>query len=156
MSTTKTLEPILSELPVFKGMKPDHLALMAGCASNVRFDAGEFVGRQGEPADRFWIVRQGSVAIEIHAPGRGTVTIATIGANEVLGWSWLLPPHQWHFDARALSTTRALALDGRCLRGKFSTDHELGYEVMRRFAPLIAQRLEATSLQLLDIYGTHA
>jgi CRP/FNR family transcriptional regulator, cyclic AMP receptor protein len=155
MSTTKTLEPILSELPVFKGMKPDHLALMAGCASNVRFDAGEFVGRQGEPADRFWIVRQGSVAIEIHAPGRGTVTIATIGANEVLGWSWLLPPHQWHFDARALSTTRALALDGRCLRGKFSTDHELGYEVMCRFAPLIAQRLEATSIQLLDVYGTH-
>jgi CRP-like cAMP-binding protein len=155
MSTTKTLEPILSGLPVFTGMKPEHLALMAGCASNARFEAGEFVGRQGEPADRFWIVRQGCVAIEIHAPGRGTVTIETIGENEVLGWSWLLPPHQWHFDARALTATRALALDGRCLRAKFSTDHELGYEVMRRFAPLIAQRLEATSIQLLDVYGTH-
>jgi CRP-like cAMP-binding protein len=156
MTTTKTLEPILSELPVFAGMKPEHLALMAGCASNARFEAGEVIGRQGEPADKFWIVRQGRVAIEIHAPGRGTVTIATIGENEVLGWSWLLPPHQFHFDARALTATRALALDGRCLRTKFGTDHELGYEVMRRFAPLIARRLEATSIQLLDLYGIHS
>jgi CRP/FNR family cyclic AMP-dependent transcriptional regulator len=156
MTTTKTLEPILSELQVFKGMRAEHLALMAGCASNARFDAGEFIGRQGEAADKFWIIRQGRVAIEIHAPGRGTVTIATVGENEVLGWSWLLPPHQMHFDARALTTTRALALDGRCLRNKFSTDYELGYEVMRRFAPLIAQRLEATSIQLLDLYGIQA
>jgi CRP/FNR family transcriptional regulator, cyclic AMP receptor protein len=156
MTTTKTLEPILSELPVFAAMKPEHLALMAGCASNARFEAGEFIGRQGEPADKFWIVRQGRVAIEIHAPGRGTVTIATVGENDVLGWSWLLPPHQLHFDARALTATRALALDGRCLRTKFATDHELGYEVMRRFAPLIARRLEATSIQLLDLYGLHS
>ena len=155
MSTTKTLEPILSGLPLFTGMKAEHLALMAGCAANARFEAGEFIGRQGEPADKFWIVRQGRVAVEIHAPGRGAVTIATVGENDVLGWSWLLPPHQLHFDARALTTTRALALDGRCLRTKFATDHELGYEVMRRFAPLIAQRLEATSIQLLDLYGIH-
>jgi len=155
MTTTKTLEPILSELQVFEGMQAEHLALMAGCAANARFDAGEFIGRQGEPADKFWIIRQGRVAIEIHAPGRGTVTIATVGENEVLGWSWLLPPHQLHFDARALTATRALALDGRCLRNKFSTDHKLGYEVMRRFAPLIVQRLEATSIQLLDLYGIH-
>jgi CRP/FNR family cyclic AMP-dependent transcriptional regulator len=114
MTTTKTLEPILSELQVFKGMRAEHLALMAGCASNARFDAGEFIGRQGEAADKFWIIRQGRVAIEIHAPGRGTVTIATVGENEVLGWSWLLPPHQMHFDARALTTTRALWTGGAC------------------------------------------
>ena len=105
---------------------------------------------------RFWIHPAGTRGHRNPCPGRGGVTIATIGKDEVLGWSWLLPPHQWHFDARALSATRALALDGRCLRAKFSTDHELGYEVMRRFAPLIAQRLEATSIQLLDLYGTHA
>jgi CRP-like cAMP-binding protein len=148
-----TLEPILTELPLFQGMKPEHLALIAGCASNVRFEAGQFSGRQGQPADRFWIVRQGRVAIETHAPGRGALTISTVGDNEVLGWSWLLPPHLWHFDAHALAPTRAVALDGRCLRGKFTSDYEFGYEVMRRFAPLIAQRLEATSIQLLDIYG---
>jgi CRP-like cAMP-binding protein len=151
----QTLEPILTRIPLFEGMKPEHLSLIAGCASNVRFDAGQFVGREGEPADTFWIVREGRVALEIHAPGRGTVTIQTIGENEVLGWSWLLPPHQWHFDARALTLTRALMFDGRCLRGKFQHDYELGYELMRRFAQVIVQRLEAAGLQLLDVYGDH-
>jgi CRP-like cAMP-binding protein len=152
----KTLEPIITELPIFREMKHEHLALISGCASNVRFEAGEFIGRQGQPADKFWILRQGRVALEMHAPGRGSLTIATIGEDEVLGWSWLLPPHQWHFDAHAVTATRAIAIDGRCLRGKFTSDYEFGYEVMRRFAPLIAQRLEATSIQLLDVYGTKA
>ena len=152
----QTLEPIMEGIPLFQGMKPAHLALIAGCASNVRLAAGELIGRAGEPADQFWVVREGRVALEIHAPGRGTVTIHSIGTDEVLGWSWLLPPHQWHFDARALTVVRALRFDGRCLRGKFETDHELGYELMRRFAQIIVQRLEATGLQLLDVYGDDA
>jgi CRP-like cAMP-binding protein len=151
----ESLDRIMADLPLFGGMKPSHLSLIAGCASNVRFEAGEFAARAGAPADRFWIVRQGRMALEIHAPGRGAVTIQTIGENEVLGWSWLLPPHQWHFDARALTLTRALMLDGRCLRGKFTQDYELGYELMRRFAQIIVQRLEATGLQLMDVYGDH-
>jgi CRP-like cAMP-binding protein len=151
----ETLDRVMKEIPLFQGMKPEHLALIAGCASNVRFDPGEFAARAGEPADRFWIVRQGRMALEIHAPERGTITIQTVGENEVLGWSWLLPPHEWHFDARALTLTRALMLDGRCLRGKFEHDYELGYEMMRRFGQVIVQRLEATGLQLLDIYGDH-
>jgi CRP-like cAMP-binding protein len=151
----QTLEPIVAELPLFKGMKPEHIALISGCATNVRYEAGEFVGREGEPADKFWIIRQGRLALEIHSPGRGALTIQTVGENEVLGWSWLVPPHQWHFDAHALSATRALMFDGRCVRGKFATDPELGYELTRRFAQIIVQRLEATSLQLLDLYGDH-
>lgn len=150
----ETLEPIVGEIPIFAGMKPEHISLIAGCASNVRFAAGEFVGRQGEPADKFFVVRQGRVSLEIHAPGRGDLTIQTVGENEVVGWSWLMPPHQWHFDARALTASRALALDGRCLRGKCEKDYELGYELMSRFSQLIVQRLQAMSLQLLDLYGT--
>jgi CRP-like cAMP-binding protein len=152
----QTLEPILAELPLFAGMRADHLALITGCASNVRFEPGTFIGRQGAPADTFFILRQGQVAVEIHAPGRGTLTIATVGEGDVLGWSWLVPPHQWHFDAHVLSSARAIALDGKCLRGKFGADPELGYELLRRFTPLIVQRLEATSLQLLDLYGNQA
>ncbi len=151
----ETLEHILSEIPLFAGMKDEHLALIAGCASNVRFEAGQFVGRQGEPAEKFWAVRHGRLSLEIHAPGRGALTIQTVGENEVLGWSWLVPPHQLHFDARALTLTRAVELDARCLRGKFSRDPELGYELLRRFSQVIAQRLEAMSLQILDIYGDH-
>lgn len=151
----QTLEPIVAELPLFKGMRPEHISLISGCATNVRYEAGEFVGREGEPADKFWIIRQGRLALEIHSPDRGALTIQTVGENEVLGWSWLVPPHQWHFDAHALSATRALMFDGRCVRGKFATDPELGYELTRRFAQIIVQRLEATSLQLLDLYGDH-
>ncbi len=149
----ETLETILAEIPVFHGLKPEYLALITGCASNVRFTADQFIGRKGEPANRFFLIRQGRVAVEIHAPGRGVLTIQTVGENEVLGWSWLLPPYQWHFDARALCVTRALALDAKCLRTKFDKDPALGYELLLRFSQLIEQRVEAMSLQLLDLYG---
>lgn len=150
-----TLSPIVAGIPLFDGMKPEHLELIAGCASNVRFDPGAFAARHAEAADRFFVVRQGRLALQVHAPGRGELTIHTVGENEVAGWSWLVPPHRWHFDVRALTPTRALALDGRCLRGKFEHDYEFGYEMMQRFAQLIVQRLDAASLQLLDVYGTH-
>ena len=87
------------------------------------------------------------------APQRGAIAIDTVGEGDVLGWSWLIPPYHWHFDARAVEPTRAIALDGRCLRGKCDADHELGYELMKRFAQVIEQRLEATRWQLLDVYG---
>jgi CRP-like cAMP-binding protein len=151
----ETLERILAEIPLFRDMKHEHLAMIAGCASNVRLEMGEFAARAGEPADAFWVVRQGRLALEISGAPRESVTIQTVGENEVLGWSWLLPPQEWHFDARALTLTRALRFDGRCLRGKFETDYEFGYEIMRRFAQIIVQRLEATSLQLIDVYGDH-
>jgi CRP-like cAMP-binding protein len=150
----QTLEPIVAELPLFKGMKREHIQLITGCAANVKFEAGEFVGREGERADMFWVIRQGRVALEIHAPGRGPLTIQTIGEDEVVGWSWLVQPNQLRFDVHALTATRALRFDGKCLRGKFATDHELGYEMMQRFSHVIVSRLEAMSLQLMDLYGT--
>ncbi len=151
-----TLEPIIAELPLFQGMQPGHIQLITGCAANVRFEAGEYVGREGQPANRFWVIRQGRVALGIHAPGRGAVTIQTIGEGDVAGWSWLVPPHQLRFDIHAVTATRALMFDGKCLRGKFAGDHELGYELMQRFSHVMLRRLEAMSLQLLDLYGNHA
>jgi len=148
-----TLEPIIAELPLFKGMKREHIQLITGCAANVKFEAGEFVGREGEQADKFWVIRQGRVSLEIHAPGRGPLTLQTIGEDEVVGWSWLVQPNQLRFDVHAVVATRALMFDGKCLRGKFATDHELGYELMQRFSHVIVSRLEAMSLQLLDLYG---
>jgi CRP-like cAMP-binding protein len=136
-------------------MKQEHLAQIAGCAANVRYDAGAFPGRAGDPADKFWVIRQGSMALEIHAPGRGAITVETMGEGEVVGFSWLLPPHQLRFDIHVLAATRALMFDGRCLRGKCLVDPPLGYELLGRFSRLMAQRMEAMSLQLLDVYGDH-
>ena len=152
----QTLEPILAEHPFFKNLDRRYLELIVGCASNVRFNAGEFIFREGEEADRFYIIRHGKIALEVFAPDRGPLTIQTIGEGDVLGWSWLFPPYRWHFDARALELTRAIALDGKCLREKCEEDHDLGYELVKRFAQIIMERLQATRLQLLDVYGVHA
>lgn len=148
-----TLEPILKNSLFFKDIKPEHLQILVGCASNVRFDPDRFIFREGDEANRFYIIREGSVAIELATP-TGIVTIQTLQENEVLGWSWLFPPYRWHFDARANGPTLALALDGKCLREKCEHDPSLGYELMKRFARIVIDRLQATRLQLLDLYGT--
>ncbi|MEW5702587.1 MAG: cyclic nucleotide-binding domain-containing protein [Candidatus Zixiibacteriota bacterium] len=149
----ETLESILASHPFFHGLEKRYLELVTGCAANVRFRAGEFLFRDGEEAHQFFILREGRVALEIFAPGHGAVTVDTYGEGEILGWSWLVPPYHWHYDAQATEPVRAIALDGRCLRGKCEEDHELGYELLKRFAHIIEQRLSATRLQLLDVYG---
>jgi len=147
------LDTILSNHHFFQGLSPEYSQLIAGCASMARFDAGETIFNAGEPADHFYLVRHGTVALEIIVPGRGKIPIQTIGEHEVLGWSWLFPPYRWHFDAQAMELTRVIAFDGKCLRQKCEQDHNLGYELMKRFAEVMANRLQATRLQLLDVYG---
>jgi len=153
---TENLERILGEHPFFKGMKKPYLQLFVSCASNVRFNAGDTIFREGAEANTFYLIRQGKVALETSAPQRGSVVIQTLGEGDVLGWSWLVAPFRWRFDARATELTRAIALDGKCLRGKGEEDHDLGYELMKRAAGIMEQRLQATRLQLLDVYGTGA
>ena len=149
----RTLAGILAGHPFFSGWEPRYLQLAVGCASNVRFNVGEFVFQEGEEANTFYLIREGRVALEVAFPGRGAVTIETLEGGEMLGWSWLIPPYRWRFDARAVKMTRAIALDGKCLRGKCEQDHELGYELVKQVASSLGQRLDATRLRLLDIYG---
>ncbi|HEV2583007.1 MAG TPA: cyclic nucleotide-binding domain-containing protein [Ktedonobacteraceae bacterium] len=148
----KTLEPILANHPFFKGFGPRYMQLITGCASNVRFPAESYIFREGEPASSFYIIRRGKVALEAAAAQRGSVVIQTIEEGEVLGWSWLFPPYRWHFDARTIEETRAIALDGVCLREKAEADHDFGYELVKRVALIMMERLQATRLQALDIY----
>jgi CRP/FNR family cyclic AMP-dependent transcriptional regulator len=150
-----TLEPLLAEHPFFQGLDSRHLQLIAGCASNVRFDMGQYIFHEGEEANEFYIIRHGKVALETLAPGHKPITIQTIEEGDVLGWSWLFPPYRWHFNAYAVELTRAIALDGKCLRTKCEEDHDLGYEFLKRFASVVEQRLQATRLQLLDVYDVH-
>ena len=148
-----TLELILAEHPFFKGLEPRYMQLITGCASNVRFDVGTSIFREGEPADRFYLIREGKVALETFAAERGSIIIETVEAGEVLGWSWLFPPYRWHLDAMARERVAAVAFDGACLRGKCHEDHLLGHLLMERFGDLMLQRLQATRLQLLDVYA---
>jgi CRP/FNR family transcriptional regulator, cyclic AMP receptor protein len=149
----QTLEPILAEHPFFKGLKPEYLQLVTGCASNVRFEAGTYIFHEGEEASQFYLIREGKIALEIFAAQHGPITIETIEAGEVLGWSWIFPPYRWHFSGRIFEPTRAIVLDGKCLRAKGEADHDLGYELMKRVAQIMMERLQATRLRLLDIYS---
>ena len=131
-----------------------HLELVAGCAKNValRRRRATCSARATPPSASTWSGTGGG-ARDPRA-GRGPVVIETLHDGDVVGWSWLFPPYRWQFDARALEPSRAIAFDGACLRGKCEADHELGYELMRRFAGSIIERLQATRLRLLDVYGS--
>ncbi|KVD88279.1 Crp/Fnr family transcriptional regulator [Burkholderia ubonensis] len=147
------LERILAEHPFFAGFDAQHLEIVQGCASNRRCDAGQYVFREGEPADEFFLIRHGRIALEISSPGRKPVVIETIGVGEIVGASWLIPPYRWMFDARALELTRLIGIDAACLREKCECDHDFGYQMMKRFLPILAKRLHATRMQILDVYG---
>ena len=151
----ETLERVIAEHSFFAGLDPEFVSLMVGCASNVVFKAGTYILKEGESANTFYLIRAGKVAVEVVAPQHKPIIVSTLEVGELLGWSWLMPPFQWKFHARAVSDVRAIALDGKCLRTKCEENHDLGYEVLKRFAQIIEERLEATRLQLLDIYAVH-
>lgn len=152
----ENLAKVLETHPFLARMDPAHVEFLAGCASNLRFEAGDLLARSGSPTEHTYLLRSGRVALELYVPGQGATRVATIEGAEVLGWSWLFPPYQWHFDARALETTRVLAFDGGCLREKLEADHHLGYEFLKRLIRAAHQRLERTRLQLMDVYGSGA
>jgi CRP-like cAMP-binding protein len=149
----ETIADLLSHHAFFEGLKPEYLALISGCGQNVHFDAGTFLAREGDAADRFFAIRDGSVAIETYVPSRGPVTVQTLEEGEIVGWSWLFPPYVWQFDVRARTDVRATAFDGACLRMKCDADPALGYDLMKRLAHLVSRRLEAARRQVLDVYG---
>ncbi len=153
---THTLERLLRDHPFLQGLRDEDYALLTGCASNVRFEPGDFLLKEGADANAWYLLRGGHVTLEVHVPGAGPVDVGSVGEDDVLGWSWLLPPYRWHLDARATEMTRALALDAVCLRGKCEADHELGYELMKRFFRVVQKRLGWTRMQLIDIYKDRA
>jgi CRP-like cAMP-binding protein len=148
-----TLDTLIADSPVFAGLDPAYLELIAGCAQTAGFEADQYLFREGDQADTFYLVRHGRVGIETVVAGRGALTVETVDAGDVVGWSWLFRPFRWHFDARAIDPVRAIAFDGACLRGKCDQDHTLGYELLNRFSPVMLERLLATQLQLIDVYG---
>lgn len=156
MKVTADLQALLAGHAFFAGLDPASVETLAGCGHNVHFPAGARILREGDPADEFYVLRRGRVAVQIAVPGRGPLVVETLGPGELLGVSWLFPPHRWAFDAEALEPTGAVALDAACLRGKCDADPALGYELFKRFARLMRDRLQATRLQLVDMYGTAA
>ncbi|CAA7613553.1 cyclic nucleotide-binding domain-containing protein [Magnetospirillum sp. UT-4] len=156
MVQPENLGRIIDEHPFFQGIDAKLRALLVGCAANERFEAGQFLFREGQDSNKFFLIRAGTVAVEIDVPGKAPIIIETIGEGEVAGWAWVVPPHRATFDARAMTLVRAVSFDAKCLRGKMDADPALGYEVLRRFVPMMAHRLSAARMQMLDLYGPGA
>lgn len=147
----QTLDSTLKKHPFFKVLSDKQLKVIEGCAKNVRFAEGKTIFVEGDPADAFYFIEEGSVSIELTVPDRPRSSVHQVGTGDILGWSWVSPPYHWHFNARALKATKAIAFDARCLRAKLDEDHALGYELLKRFAEVIVQRLDATQVQLLKM-----
>jgi CRP-like cAMP-binding protein len=139
--------------PFVAALGPDMPEFLASCAAEADFQPGEYVFHEGGSAETFYLIAAGSVALEVAVPGRGALTLETLGPGEPLGWSWLFPPYRWHFDARAMTPLQLIAFSGPCLRAKAESDHDFGYRLMTHLAGKIVERLQATRLRLTDVYG---
>ena len=148
----KDIKGIIKEHSFFKDLKPEYLDFIAGCASNVVFKEDEMILKEGDEANKFCLIRHGKIAIDIPVSKQRGITIQTIGDGDILGWSWLIPPHNYRFNAKAIIETRAISFDGKCLREKCESKKDLGYELLKRLTRVFISRLEMTRLQLIDHY----
>jgi CRP-like cAMP-binding protein len=142
------LDQALARHPFLQGLGLDYLQDIAACASEVAFEAGQYLLREKEDANEFYLILEGKVALGSFVAGRGFTTIQTLEGGEIVGWSWLVPPYRWRFDALAILPVRAIALDGKYLRERCEADHEFGYQLIKRVAQVIGERLTATRLRL--------
>lgn len=154
MSTTQTtIEEYLPQHPFFAGLDDDAIALVTGCAVNAHLRPGQYLFREGRPADTFYVVRHGRVAIQTRLPTREAV-LDTARDGDVVGWSWLVAPYRWTFDAMATEDTSVVKIDGACLRAKCEADPALGFALLQRVVQVMSVRLHSARVRLLDLYGT--
>ena len=149
----KGLKELLDAHPIFGGMDKQVRETIAECGEKIEIPEGKYFIREGDLADRFYLLRRGRAALEIHVAQLAPVVIATRGENDVLGWSWMTPPYLWHFDVRAMVGVEAISINAACLKEMWDTEPELGLSFYKNFTPIIASRLEATRMQLIDMYG---
>jgi CRP-like cAMP-binding protein len=150
------LKKTLAQMPFLKDLTAPHLKTLAEHARRVRFESGQVIGREGDPADRFYLLLNGRVAIEAFIAEEGNVGFQNVGPGEPLGWSWLFPPFRWHFTARALESTEAVEWDTELLRQHSETDPKFGYEIASRLTRVLLGRLRATTKTMMDFYAPKA
>ena len=149
-ASNQPLISLIAEHPLLKGMSAEQLQTLAASAMLKEFAAGECIFIEGDMANCFYLICEGKVALESSRKDEASVLIQYIGTGGVLGWSWLFPPYYWHFSARAVEPTKAMFFYGTRLREQCEQDKSLGYELMKRMAEIVIQRLQATRKQLLE------
>jgi CRP/FNR family cyclic AMP-dependent transcriptional regulator len=132
-------------------MKLEDLKKLVAAAMYKQFDLNETIFNEGEPANRFYLICQGKIALESRGDGESAPLVQFVGEGEVLGWSWLFPPYYWHFSARAVEPTNAIFFYGTRLRAQCEEDPVFGYELMKRIATIVIKRLQITRVQLIQL-----
>ncbi len=149
MNATEVSE-YLANHALFAGLDEQQRAFLADHAEEKHFDDGALVSRQGAPADRFYIVLEGELTVQVPAIAGPTLEVTRLGPDQVLGWSWLIEPYRWHFNALAAGNTRALAFDGSAILTRCEEDSVFGYALFKRFSSLMGKRLEAAQRKMMD------
>jgi CRP/FNR family transcriptional regulator, cyclic AMP receptor protein len=152
--TMRSIADYLGVHPFFAGLDAASVQELAGCARNEHVRASQYLFREGGTAEHFYVVMHGRIALELTSPAAGALVLETAGDGDVLDWPWLIPPYRWMYDARAVEPTSVVSLESACLRGKCDADPRLGYEFVQRVAQVMAGRLLATRVRLLDLYGS--
>ncbi|MFB8754581.1 cyclic nucleotide-binding domain-containing protein [Streptomyces nigra] len=145
--------PVTASMP--RALTAEYRDRLLRAAREVSFPLGARIFEEGEDADRFWIIRTGTVDLDMRVPGRRAVVIDSLGHNELLGWSWLYPPHVWHLGAETVSPVRAYQFDATAVRAMCEDDPEFGRSIARWVGEVVAHRLQAARVRLLDLYAPH-
>ncbi len=152
----KTIDDELREEGFFAGLNGEELRLIAACGKHRSFKAGTSLAREGGEAKEFFLLRRGHVALQLHTGPADSLILQTLGPGQMVGWSWLFKPYRWTMEVNAVEDTHTVCFDGQCLRGKCAENPKLGYELGKRFSQIMAYRLEAARLQLLNLYDGSA
>ena len=146
------LEYTVARHEFFQDFKPQHLKIFQDCVSDAHYGRGQFLLRQGQGAERFFIIRKGEVRLELLAPEGGPIPIQTVGPGEIVGWSWIIPPYLSTFDARAVDRLHVIVFDAFALRRKCEQDFELGYRVLQKFTAALTARFDAVRTKLIECH----
>ncbi|MDH3762934.1 MAG: cyclic nucleotide-binding domain-containing protein [Gammaproteobacteria bacterium] len=145
-----SIEDYLSSHAFFSGLSDDFIEFLADCATKMRIKDGEALFKQGERADKFYLLRSGQVSIQVPALMGPTLEIQTLGEDQILGWSWLISPYRWSFQARAIEDSEVIEFDGSAILARCEQDPAFGYELFKRFAALMSERLDAARQKMMD------
>ena len=145
--------PVATHMP--RALPAEHRQRLMGIAREVSFPQGVRLFEEGGRADRFWLIRTGTVDLDLHVPGRRAAVIESLGHNELVGWSWLFAPHIWHMGAGTATPVRAYEFDATVVRAMCRNDPALGVTVAEWVGSIVTHRLHATRTRLLDLYGPY-
>ena len=155
LTMIRQLDADLAKHPFVFGMSTQDVGLLADCALKVHFRKGELIFREGEKAEKVYLIESGTVALEAYYAPKSIVVVDTIGAGELLGLSWLIPPHKWRVSARACESTTAIVFIGAILHEYSERDHSLGFQLFKRISEVMARRLESSRQRLLELAAEH-